>query len=160
MITDCRQAHDHQAPCLCPVTTRPGSPLLPGALSLVSIVPILLVGGMTLGVAGARTKTKARGFAATVEVEIERIGLARDMLDTVELRIEELQVLLGRMTERATRTLDVLEALEFDPELHASEFLRAFQLVTAVKEVLNTPVLDLKSGELTEASIEILRKYA
>jgi hypothetical protein len=26
MITDCRQAHDHQAPCLCHVTTRPSSP--------------------------------------------------------------------------------------------------------------------------------------
>jgi hypothetical protein len=38
--------------------------------------------------------------------------------------------------------------------------LRALQLVTAVKEVLDTPVLDRKSGELTEASIEILRKYA
>jgi hypothetical protein len=64
------------------------------------------------------------------------------------------------MSERATRALAVLDALEFDPELHASEFLRTLQLVTAVKEVLNTPVLDPKSGELTEASIEILRKYA
>ena len=62
------------------------------------------------------------------------------------------------MTERATRALAMLDALEFDPELHASEFLRVVQLVTAVKEVLNT-LLDLKSGELTEASIEILRKY-
>lgn len=129
-------------------------------LGLVSVVPGLLVGGMTMGVVGARTKTKARKFAATVEIEIERIGLAQDLLGTAERRIEELQGLLGRMAERATRALAILDALEFDPELHASEFLRALQLVTAVKEVLNTPVLDPKSGELTEASIEILRKYA
>jgi len=129
-------------------------------LGLVSVVPGLLVAGMTMGVVGARTKTKARGFAATVEIEIERIGLARDLLGATERRIEELQGLLGHVTERATRALAVLDALEFDPELHASEFLRALQLVTAVKEVLNTPVLDPKSGELTEASIEILRKYA
>lgn len=129
-------------------------------LGLVSVVPGLLVGGMTMGVIGARKKTKARKFAAAVEIEIERIALAQDLLGAVERRIEELQGLLGRMIERATRALAVLEALEFDPELHASEFLRALQLVTAVKEVLNTPVLDPKSGELTEASIEILRKYA
>lgn len=61
---------------------------------------------------------------------------------------------------RATRALDDLDKVDFDPALHASEFLRAYQLVTAVKEVLNTPVLDPDSGELTEASIEILRKYA
>ena len=129
-------------------------------LGLVSVVPGLLVGGMTLGVVGARTKTKARKFAANVEVEIERIGLARDLLGAAERRIEELQGLLGRMTERATGALAVLNALEFDPTHHASEFLRALQLVTAVKEILNTPVLDPKSGELTEASVEILRRYA
>lgn len=129
-------------------------------LGLVAIVPALLIGGMSVGVVGARTKTRSRGFAAAVEIEVERIALARDLLGAAERRIEELRVLLGRMTERATRALAALEALEFDPALHASEFLRALQLVTAVKEVLNTPVLDPKSGELTEASIEILRRYA
>jgi hypothetical protein len=129
-------------------------------LSLVSVVPGLLVGGMTVGVIGARTKTKARKFAAMVEVEIQRIALAQDLLGAAERRIEELQDLLVRMSERAASALAALNALEFDPELHASEFLRALQLVTAVKEVLNTPVLDPKSGELTEASVEIQRKYA
>ncbi len=128
-------------------------------LGLVTIVPTLLVGGMTMGVVGARTKTKSRGFAASVEIEIARIRLAQDLLGAAERRVEELQLLLGEMTERAGTALDVLEALDFDPELHASEFLRTLQLVTAVKEILNTPVLDPKSGELTEASIEILRKY-
>jgi hypothetical protein len=129
-------------------------------LGLVSVVPVLLVGGMTMGIVGARTKTKAREYAATMELEIERIGLAQDLLGATDRRIEELRDLLGRMTERATHELAVLEALEFDPELHASEFLRVLQLVTAVKEVLNTPVLDPKSGELTETSIKIVRKYA
>lgn len=129
-------------------------------LGLVTIVPALLVGGITVGIVGARTKTKSRDFASKVEVEIGRIALAQDLLGAVERRIEELRDLLGRMTERAARALEVLEELEFDPDLHASEFLRALQLVTAVKEVLNTPVLDPKTGELTEASIEILRKFA
>jgi hypothetical protein len=95
-----------------------------------------------------------------VELEIERIGLAQDLLYATGRRIEELRGLLGRMTERATDALAVLEPLDFDPDLHASEFLRSLQLVTAVKEILNTPVLDPESGELTETSIQILRKYA
>lgn len=129
-------------------------------LGLVSVLPGLLIGGMTMGVVGARTKTKARKFAATAEIEIERIGLTQELLGAAERRVEELQSLLRRMVDQATPALAMLDALEFDPELHASEFLRTLQLVTAVKEVLNTPILDPKSGELTEASIEILRKYA
>lgn len=144
-----------------PLAAGGGGVAVGGAvLGLVTIIPALLVGGMTIGVVGARTKTKALGYAASVGVETERLSLAEDMLGAVERRIDELRVLLGRMTERATRALDVLDALEFDPALHAREFLRALQLVTAVKEVLNTPVLDPKSGELTEASIEILRRHA
>lgn len=142
------------------VATGGGGVAAGGAvLSLVSVVPALLIGGMTMGVVGARTKTKARKFAASVDIAIEQIGLAQDLLGAAERRIEEIQLLLGRMAELATAALAVLDSIEFDPDLHASEFLRALQLVTAVKEILNTPVLDSNSGELTEASIEILRKY-
>lgn len=129
-------------------------------LGLVTVVPALLIGGMAMSVVGARTKTKSRAFAASVELEIERVTLTQDLIGAAERRIEELRALLDRMTKRANPALTALEAVEFDPKLHASEFLRALQLVTAVKEILNTPVLDPKSGELTEASIEILRRYA
>ena len=128
-------------------------------LGLVTIVPVLLVGGFTMGVAGARTKTKARGFAASVDVEIARLRLAQDLLGAVGHRVDELRQVLERLAERATAALDTLESRDFDPTLHAREFLRALQFVTAVKEVLSTPVLDA-SGDLTEAAVEILRKYA
>lgn len=128
-------------------------------LGLVMIVPALLVGGMTIGVVGARTKTKARDFAATATLRTERLGLAEDLLGAVERRVQELRDLLGQLADRAAGALDVLESLDFDPNLHAREFLRVLQLVTAVKEVLNTPVLDPESGLLTEASVEILRRY-
>ena len=129
-------------------------------LGLTAVVPALLVGGFTVGVVGARAKTKSRRFAAEVNLEIERAGLAQELLVATQRRISELHDLLGRMSLRATAALDALESVEFDADAHASEFLRAFQLVTAVKEILNTPVLDPKTGELSEASIEILRKYA
>jgi|GEM_PF-538695 len=129
-------------------------------LGLVTVVPALLVGGFTMGVVGAKNKTDARGYAASVDVEIERIRLVGDLLGAVRQRIEELRQTLARLVGHATHALDRLESVEFDPSLHAREFLHALQLVTAVKEVLSTPVLDPKSGELTEASVEILRKYA
>lgn len=129
-------------------------------LSLVTVVPVLLIGGMTLGVMGARTKTKAAKYAASVEVEIGRIQVAQVLLLSTEQRIGELRQVLTRLVELATAELDELEVLDFDPKLHAREFLRTLQLVTAVKEVLNTPILDPKSGELTEASVEVMRKYA
>jgi hypothetical protein len=129
-------------------------------LSLVTVVPMLLIGGMTLGVIGAGKKTKAREYAAIVEVEIGRIQVAQALLLSTERRIGELRQVLTRLVERATAAIDELEVLDFDPKLHAREFLRALQLVTAVKEVLNTPILDPESGELTEASVEVVRKYA
>jgi hypothetical protein len=128
-------------------------------LGAIAVLPALLIGGFTMGIVGAHTKTKSRKFVATTNLEIERLGLARALLLEVERRIEELNDVLARLSQRASRALDALESVDFDPALHASEFLRAYQLVTAVKEVLNTPILDSSSGELTEASIEILRKY-
>lgn len=129
-------------------------------LNLVTVVPVLLIGGMTLGVMGARTKTKAHHYAARVEVEIGRIQVTQALLLSTERRIGEVRQVLTRLVERATAAIDELEVLDFDPKLHAREFLRALQLVTAVKEVLNTPILDPESGELTEASVEVVRKYA
>ncbi len=128
-------------------------------LSLTAAVPVLLVGGFTMGIVGAKAKTKSRNFVASVAIEIERISLAQEMLRAVQARVQELRDLLQQLAERSTSALDALEQVDFDPDQHASEFLRAFQLVTAAKEILNTPVLDPDSGELTEASIEILRKY-
>ncbi|WOP19531.1 hypothetical protein [Raineyella sp. LH-20] len=129
-------------------------------LGLTAAVPALLIGGFTVGVVGAKAKTESRKFAAEVSLEIERVGLAKDLLRAVQRRIGELRDLLDRMAQCSSAALDTLESVEFDAERHASEFLRALQLVTAVKEILNTPVLDPKSGELSEASIEITRKYA
>lgn len=129
-------------------------------LGLSAVIPALLVGGFTMGVLGARCKTKSQKIAAEVAQEIERAALAEDLLRAIQRRVAELRDLLNRMARRSSGALDVLESVEFEAEQHASEFLRAFQLVTAVKEILNTPILDAKTGDLSEASIEIIRKYA
>ena len=129
-------------------------------LSAVTVVPALLIGGMSVGIVGAKMKTESVEYAAVVEAEVARVEVVLDLLNGVEHRIEELQSLLLKLAERATFALTLLESLEFDPDRHASEFLRALQLVTAVKEVLETAILDPESGELTQESIEVVRKYA
>lgn len=129
-------------------------------LGVITIVPMLLIGGMTVGIVGAKSKTKSRDYLAKVDVEIERIGLSTELLRASERRMDELRAVLSEVATRTVAALDALEALDFSPETHASEFLRALQLVTAVKEILNTPILDPESGELTEASAAILRKYS
>lgn len=129
-------------------------------LNLVTVLPMLLIGGMTLAGIGAKEKTKAREYAAILEVGIGRIQVAQALLPSTERRIGEFRQVLTRLVELATAAIDELEVLDFDPKVHAREFLRALQLVTAVKEVLNTPILDPESGELTEASVEVVRKYA
>lgn len=129
-------------------------------LSLTAAVPVLLIGGFTMGIVGAKSKTKSKSFASSVALETERIALTEALLVAVQERVSEVRDLLFELSERSTQALNDLEQVDFDPDQHASEFLRALQLVTAVKEILNTPVLDPDSGELTEASVEILRKYA
>jgi hypothetical protein len=126
----------------------------------VTVVPALLIGGMSVGIVGAKMKTESVEYAAIVEAEVARVEVVLDLLNSVEHRIEELQSLLLKLAERATFALTLLESLEFDPDRHASEFLRALQLVTAVKEVSETAILDPESGELTQESIEVVRKYA
>jgi len=128
-------------------------------LGLTATVPAFLIGGFTVSMLGARTKTKSQEFAAQVTLEIERALRAKDLLSKAQDRILELQDILDCMAKRTSVALDRLESVKFDAELHAHDFLSAFQLVTAVKEILNAPVLDPETGDLSELSIEIIKKY-
>lgn len=129
-------------------------------LGLTATIPVLLVGGFAVGAAGAKAKTRSRNYTADAKVDIERMVASQDLLLAVQAHISELQTVLVRMAQRATAALDLLEALEFDAEQHASEFLQTLQLVQAVKEIVNTPVFGPTSDDLDEASIHIVRKYA
>lgn len=128
-------------------------------LSLTATIPVLLVGGFTLGIVGAKAKTASREYVAAVEIELQRLSHTEVLLGAVQTRILELTDVLQELANRAKSSLDLLYSLDFDSDKHAREFLLALQLVTAVKEVLSTPVLDPESGELTEASINILKEF-
>lgn len=129
-------------------------------LNLIMIAPAAFITGITVGIVGARQKTKAREYAARVAVSIENMETAKALLESIGTRIGELQTVLAGLVIRTEHAIDELESLEFDPDVHGVEFVRALQLVTAIGEVIETPVLDTDTGQLTEVSIKIVEKYS
>ncbi len=128
-------------------------------LGLVAAAPAAFIGGITVAVIGSKQKTSAQQYAADVTIACEHIRTAIDLLPNITERVTELSSVLQRLVERGNEALDTLEGLSFDPDLHGSEFLKTLQLVRAIREVVNTPVLDDETGELTDVSLTIVRKY-
>jgi hypothetical protein len=80
-----------------------------------------------------------------VTIACEHIRTAIELLPNTAEGVTELSSALERLVERGNEALDALDALKalsFDPDLHGSEFLKSLQLVRAIREVVNTPVLD------------------
>ncbi|WP_448071052.1 hypothetical protein [Georgenia yuyongxinii] len=129
-------------------------------LNLIMIAPAVFIAGLTTSILGAKQKTKAREYAAAVAVSIENMETAKALLGSVDTRIGELKAVLSGLVRRAERAIDELELLDFDPDVHGADFLRVLQLVTAIGEVIETPVLDPDTGQLTDVSIRIVEKYS
>ena len=129
-------------------------------LNLIMIAPAAFITGIAVGIVGARRKTKAHEYAAKIAVAIENMKTARELLGSVNTRITELRGVLSALVVRADQATDELESLDFDPDIHGAKFVRALQLVTAIGEVIETPVLDTETGQITDTSIRIMEKYA
>ena len=128
-------------------------------LGLVAAAPAAFIGGITVAVVGSKQKTSAKKYAAKVDFACENIRTAADLMPKISERITELSGILRSLVERADGTIEVLEGLTFDPDLHASHFAKTLQLVRGIREVVNTPVLDGETGDLTDVSLEIVRRY-
>lgn len=115
-------------------------------LQLVATAPLGFIGGITVAVIGSKQKTSAQQYAADVTIACEHIRTAIELLPNTAEGVTELSSTLERLVpERGNEALDALDALKalsFDPDLHGSEFLKSLQLVRAIREVVNTPVLD------------------
>lgn len=131
-----------------------------GVLGLVTILPILVIGGATIGVAGAKQKRRGKEHAANIDLEIGRIETSEVLLVALQERVLELRMVLERLESSASIALTKLDSVDFDPNLHAELFLEAYQLSVAVREVLNAKVLDSESGELNPAVLKIIRKFS
>ena len=129
-------------------------------LNLIMVAPAAFITGISVGIVGAKQKTKAREYAAKVAVSIENMETAKSLLESVDTRIGELRAVLYALVIRTAHAVDELESLDFDPDVHGVDFVRALQLVTAIGEVIETPVLDTDTGQLTEVSIKVVEKYS
>jgi hypothetical protein len=128
-------------------------------LNLIAVAPAALIGGITVAIIGSKQKTSAKKYTVEVNVAIENIQSAISLLPKVAERVAELSAVLRALVDRAEESIDALEALSFDPDLHAPDFTKALQLVRGIREVVNTPLIDAGTGELTAVSLQIVRKY-
>lgn len=129
-------------------------------LNMIMFAPGVLVAGLTVGVLGAKEKTKAVAYASEINVSIEHIETAKERLLAVRTRIDELSTVLSRLVSLGEEALDQLEFQDFDPDEHGRLFLTAYQLITAIAEVIDTPVTDPETGDPTEISVKIVEKYS
>jgi len=128
-------------------------------LTLVAAAPAVFIGGLTVAVIGSKQKTSARQYAAEVEVAIENVRSAIELMPWIAERVYELSNVLNQLVARAEQALGILEGQAFDPDVHAPQFLEALQLIRAIREVINVPVIDQQTGKLTDVSLNIVRKY-
>lgn len=128
-------------------------------LGLIAAAPAAFIGGVTVAVIGSKQKTSSKKYAAEVDVACGHVRTAIDLLPKITARVSELSGVLKSLAGRANDAISSLEVLPFDPDLHGPEFLEALQLVRAIREVVNTPLLDETTGELTDVSLKIVRKY-
>ncbi|BAY50722.1 hypothetical protein NIES2134_117030 [Thermostichus vulcanus NIES-2134] len=120
-----------------------------GGMDLGSLVlnaamagPALMIGGIMLAGKGEKDLTEATKFAAEVDKEIAKIDAYIKYLETgVQPRIAELQGCLEELSPRCHIALNDLERAihkGFDVERDAETFQRAFLLVKALYEIIDT----------------------
>ncbi|MEP0881040.1 hypothetical protein NDI49_05715 [Trichocoleus sp. ST-U3] len=137
-----------------------------GGMALGSIVlggitvgPAVLIGGFVLAGEGEKALTKAREYEAQVNSAIAKIKAAKDFMQQVKRRINELRNLLESLNNRAVLSLNELESQSsFDKNRDSGKFQQVALLVTALAEIMKTPVLD-KEGHLNPATASIRAKY-
>lgn len=128
------------------------------ALNFVTIGPAILVSGLVVAGQGQKAKTRARENEALVNVAIAEAQAQMVQFAAIVARADEIEGLLDQLVERATRALDLLESMRFDPSCHATRFQEALILATAVRDVAVTQIVD-DCGDLNEATELIRLKY-
>ncbi|MDJ0797026.1 MAG: hypothetical protein QNJ51_09350 [Calothrix sp. MO_167.B12] len=77
----------------------------------ITIGPAVLIGGFVIAGEGEKALTKAREYEAKVNTEIATIETAKDFMQQVRRRINELQSLLESINNRAFLGLNELDSL-------------------------------------------------
>lgn len=127
-------------------------------LNVAAIGPTSLVAGLAIKSRGTKAITEAERFRTEVEVELARLRARNTLLRATETRANELTEVLANLTNRATSSMDVLEAEPFDIETHATRLQRALVLVKSVRDVATAPVVN-DQGHLHVGTRELILRY-
>ena len=134
-----------------------GSGVAVGTIMLhgIAVAPALLTFGLGLNVQGHRAQTRAREFEKESRIEVARLKSQRLLIERLEVRVEELELVLHGLDERASEALDELQQVEFDPAEHVELFIRVALLIEGLREILATRVVD-EAGVLTPESEQVV----
>jgi len=134
-----------------------GTAILSGA----AFAPALLIGSFVLSSKAEEAETSSVKYAKQVDKAVAEMLTVRQYLNKLDDRVLEIAEVLSCLELRATSELDGLESLKFDKSKkpHVEKFRSAMVLVSAIGEILSTPVLD-DSGEITNSSERICIKYS
>jgi hypothetical protein len=125
----------------------------------ITVGPAVLIGGFVLAGEGEKELTKAREYEAQVNTAIANIEAAKDFMQQVKQRINELRALVESLNDRAVLGLNELESQpSFDKNRDANQFQQVALLVKALAEIMKTPVLD-SEGQLNPVTATIRAKY-
>lgn len=127
-------------------------------LNVATIGPGVLVAGIQLNKSGSKALTEATAYSARVDVAVTEMERQASVLTGINARTSELTAALRSMRRGAERHMDELEAVDFDPRVHAELFVTVLALVKGVAELVGARVIN-EQGQLDPESAGLAVKY-
>ncbi|MBD2485839.1 MULTISPECIES: hypothetical protein [Planktothrix] len=124
----------------------------------ITVAPALAVGGFVIAGKGEKALTEAREYKAKVNVQIAQIETAKEFLQQVRCRIDELSIVVDNLNKCAVLSLNQLESQPFERKRDATKFQQVALLIKALAEIMKTPILD-SEGKLNPATAAVQAKY-
>lgn len=124
----------------------------------ITVAPALAVGGFVIAGKGEKALTEAREYEAKVNTDIAKLETAKDFLQQVRRRIDELSIVVENLNKCAVLSLNKLESQPFDRKRDAAKFQQVLLLIQALAEIMKTPILD-KEGKLNPGTDSVQAKY-
>lgn len=138
-----------------------GGGMAAGTLVLGGVVagPALAVAGLALASKGAIVLTQAQEYDSDADQHIETLRALVAFLSRLQRRALEMEEVALDLDARARKALsEVPVDFNVDDDSHVVALARALQLVKALSDIMQTPLLNEK-GDLTIASEQVVVRY-
>lgn len=142
-----------------------GGGMVAGA-ALLGTIKVAATGGVALLVTGllasthySKKLTEAKEKQKAVETEVEKHKLMWELLEGINKRTDELDVVTTELEKRITEQLSFLSPLTIDFDINDPYYSKVFQrngaLIISMNELAQTPLLN-KEGDLSSESANIV----